>query len=316
MQTIAFRDLNLSRLMIGTVQFGLKYGVANVKGQPSYEEVVEILKCAWEGGVNCLDTAAGYGNSEEVLGKAMAELGISDKMIVVTKLPHMGQDFSSEAVLDTFIEESVVAALKRLKLDVIPICLFHIEENFPFMGSLQKVIDKGLVRYMGVSTMTPPATLEIVKSGKAAAVQVPTSALDRRFARIGVFEEAKKRDVAVFVRSVYLQGALVMPEERLPVELDEVVPVRRKLERIAADGGMSLAELAVRYVLAIDGVSCEVIGVESVDQMRENIGLFSRKPLDPSTFEAVRQAVPDLSDNVLIPRNWTMRMPDSKPVSK
>ncbi len=316
MQTIPFRDLKLSRLMLGTVQFGLKYGVANVKGQPSYEEVVEILRCGWEAGVNCLDTAAGYGNSEEVLGQAMAELGISDKMIVVTKLPHMATEFSSDAALDDFIEESVRTALKRLRLEVLPICLFHIEENFRFVESLQKCIDKGLVRYMGVSTVTPQTTLDIIKSGKAAAIQCPTSALDRRFESIGAFSEAKKRDVAMFVRSVYLQGILVMPEERIPEELDDVIPIRRELERIATEAGMSLAELAVRYVLAIDGVSCEVVGLESVEQMQDNIRLFSKGPLDPSTLSAVRQAVPDLPQRLLIPSQWQARMPDSKPISK
>lgn len=316
MQTIAFRDLNLSRLMIGTVQFGLKYGIANVKGQPSYEEVVEILREAWEAGVNCLDTAAGYGTSEEVLGNAMKELGISGKMVVVTKLPHMGQEFSSQGALDTFIEESVVKALAKLKLDVLPICLFHIEENFAYADSLQKCVDKGLVRYLGVSTMTPQATLDIIRSDRAAAIQCPTSALDRRFQNIGAFDEARKRDVAMFVRSVYLQGVLVMPEEMIPVELEEVVPVRRELARIASEGGMSLAELAVRYVLAIDGVSCEVIGVESIEQMRENIALFAKGPLDAATVKAVRDAVPDFSDMVLVPRQWTSRMPDAKQVSK
>ena len=163
--------------------------------------------------------------------------------------------------------------------------------------------------------MTPQATLDIIKTGKASAIQVPTSALDSRFERVGVFSEAKKQDVAVFVRSVFLQGVLVMPEERIPEELAEVVVVRRRLEKIAKEGGMTLAELAVRYVLSIEGTSCEVLGMESVEQMKENVALFVNGPLDPSTFEAVRNAVPELSDHLLIPRMWVARMPDSAPIS-
>ena len=72
--------------MLGTVQLGLPYGIANRTGQPSYEEARAILVCAFEGDVNCLDTAAIYGTSEEVIGRALAELGIADKVTIVSKV--------------------------------------------------------------------------------------------------------------------------------------------------------------------------------------------------------------------------------------
>ena len=72
--------------MIGTVQFGLNYGVANKTGQPSYKEVCDILACAFAGGVTCLDTARAYGTSEDVLGQALAELGMAGKVTVVTEI--------------------------------------------------------------------------------------------------------------------------------------------------------------------------------------------------------------------------------------
>jgi aryl-alcohol dehydrogenase-like predicted oxidoreductase len=86
METVQSEDLGLSRLMLGTVQFGLSYGIASRSGEPSYETARNILACAYDGGVNCLDTAPGYGISEEILGKAMAELGIADRVVVVSKV--------------------------------------------------------------------------------------------------------------------------------------------------------------------------------------------------------------------------------------
>ncbi len=85
MQTIPWHEWHLSRLMLGTVQFGMPYGVANRTGQPDAARVREILTVAADGGVNCLDTAALYGSSEETLGRALAELGLAGKMTVVTK---------------------------------------------------------------------------------------------------------------------------------------------------------------------------------------------------------------------------------------
>lgn len=313
MQTKRFADLELSQLMLGTVQFGLNYGIANRSGQPSYETARDILACAYEGGVNCLDTAAAYGTSEEVLGKALVELGIADKTIVVSKIYPMAKDFSSTKAADAFVEESVTKSLRRLRLDVLPICLFHREENFCYIESLLKLKDKGLVRHIGASVMTPEATSVIISSGLAEAVQIPANILDHRFTRSGICGDAKKQGMAVFVRSVYLQGLILMPEDEILPELAEVIPIRRKLQCLADDAGMSLKELAIRYVLSIGGLTCALVGVDSVQQMRQNLELFSNGLLDSVLIKAITDVVPNLSDNVLMPNMWSKRIPDIEP---
>jgi len=311
-----FHEYELSRLMLGTVQFGLSYGIANTTGKPSYETVRGILATAFEGGVNCFDTAANYGVSEEVLGKALRELGIGQRVIVITKIVHMAKDYSSLRAVDEVVEESVVSSLKRLKLERLPICLFHAEENFRYYESLLKLKDKGLVQYIGSSTMTVEATKGIVTSGYADAVQIPTNVLDQRFIKAGIFAETKKRNVALFVRSIYLQGLLLMPEEQILRELEEVIPVRRKLSSLAAEAGMNMAELAVRYVLGLDGMTCTLVGVETISQMEQNIAFFARGPLEPDLMAAVTSVVPELSDKILVPHKWSKRMADVKPQSR
>src|SRR5690349_2612636 len=87
MRRSTFAALELSQLMLGTVQFGMAYGIANKSGQPAYEEARDILAAAYEGGVNCLDTAASYGNSEATIGRALQELGLREQFAVVTKVP-------------------------------------------------------------------------------------------------------------------------------------------------------------------------------------------------------------------------------------
>jgi aryl-alcohol dehydrogenase-like predicted oxidoreductase len=204
--------------MLGTVQFGLRYGIANRNGQPSYETARAILVCAYEGGVNCLDTASAYGTSEGVIGKVLSELGIADRMVVVSKVYPMAGGFSSRQAADAFVEESVTRSLKRLRLDVLPICLFHWEENFCYVESLLRLKEKRLVRHIGSSVMTPGVASRIVSSGLAEAVQIPASLLNHRFPRSGICEEARRRGTAIFARSVYLQGLLLMPEEDIPDE--------------------------------------------------------------------------------------------------
>jgi aryl-alcohol dehydrogenase-like predicted oxidoreductase len=313
METKRFADFNLSRLMLGTVQFGLNYGIANTAGQPSKETVREILATAYEAGVNSLDTAAMYGTSEEVLGNVLHELDLSDKMIVVSKVRAIAEDYPSGHEVDQLVESSVVQSLKRLKLETLPICLFHREENFKYIDSLLKLKDKGLVRHVGSSVMTPKATLNILATGLAEAIQLPTNILDHRFISAGVFDLADKNNIAIFVRSIYLQGLVLMADETILPELAEVKPVLQKLRTLAREAGLSIGELAVRYILSLKGQTCTLVGVETVKQMRENIELFNRGPLPADLFMAVAKIVPTLSDHIIMPTKWSKRMPDVKP---
>jgi hypothetical protein len=112
------------------------------------------------------------------------------------------------------------------------------------------------------------------------------------------------------VRSIYLQGLLLMPEAAFLPEHAPVIPVRRALQAIAGDAGMGLAELAVRYLLGLEGVVSLVVGVETVEQVKENVGLFARGPLPQDVRALVERAVPDLPDTILFPGAWSKRMPD------
>lgn len=304
MQITQYADMTLSHLMLGTVQFGLPYGIANKAGQPSYETARDIIACAYESGVNCLDTASAYGTSEEVIGRALLELGIADKITIATKIRHLDTGLSPSDA-DAIVEDCVHNSLKRLNLEVLPICMFHIESNFlEYADSLAKLKSRGLVKHIGSSTMTPEATLAILRSGLAEVIQIPASILDRRFISSGLLEEAAQRSVAVFTRSVYLQGLMLMPEQDIHPQLADVIPVRRTLSAIAHNAGITLAEIALRYLLGVPGITSLVVGVDTVDQMRENAALFSKGPLAPDLHTAVIQSVPDLPEAILAPTNW------------
>jgi aryl-alcohol dehydrogenase-like predicted oxidoreductase len=308
MHKTAFADLHLSRLMLGTVQFGLPYGIANISGQPSYEAAREIIACAYENGVNCLDTAPRYGVSEEVVGRALEDLGLADKFVVVSKVLPMAEDFSTQQAADAFVEESIVASLRRLRLPQLPICLFHLQQNFRYIDSLDRARSRGLIGHLGVSFATPQDCAEIVASGHVEAVQIPTNILDRRYRRQGVFELAQQHRVAIFLRSAYHQGLLVMREEDMLPELAEVLPVLRELHRLAREAGLGRDELALRYVLGIEGLTCVVVGMETVDQVRQNVRLFAQGPLPAELQRAVDSVVPELSEKILHPFNWSNRM--------
>jgi len=290
--------------MLGTVQFGMPYGIANRGGQPEYADVKQLLSAAFDAGVNCLDTAAGYGASEEILGRALHELGIADKMFVASKLrPLAPEERSSPEAAAKAIRGSLEQSLARLRLDSLPLMLFHRMADFPFIETLAELRQAGLVQHLGVSCdQWSEKALDILASGKAEALQAPASVLDRRYLEMGLCRSAKRRGVAVFIRSVYLQGLLMM--DPVPEALQAVVPPRRKLAGLAAAAGMSIGELALRYILGQEGVSCVLVGVDNLAQLRENVAMFGRGPLESELSRAVEDAVPPLPEAVISPALW------------
>ena len=273
-------DYSLSRLMLGTVQLGMPYGIANRRGQPEYGDVVGIVAAAFDGGVNCFDTAASYGTSEEVLGRALDELGVADRVFVVTKVhPLADGELASTELASRAIERSVMESRRRLRLDCLPAVLFHRIADAAHLYVLEQLREKGWLRHFGVSCdHRPEPAAELVTAEYVSALQLPGSILDQRHERSGVIRDAASRGMAVFMRSVYLQGLLLMPESDVPSALRDVIPVRRSLALIAGEAAMTLAELALRYMLARDGVTCVLVGVETVAQVRENLACFAAAP--------------------------------------
>lgn len=302
-----FYEFNLSRLMLGTVQFGLPYGVANRTGQPGYDEVKAIVAAALDGGVNCFDTAAAYGTSEEVLGRVLHELGVADRVVVVTKVrPLTPVELGDPALASQAIEQSVAESRRRLRLDCLQVVLFHREPDGAHLPVVERLKARGWLRYAGVSCDNIPGpAAEFVAGGLASALQLPGNVLDRRHQRSGVFRAAADLGVAVFIRSVYLQGLLVMPEEAIPPALCTVIPVRRRLVELAGEAGLTLPELALRYMLSQDGVTSVITGVETVVQIRENLALFNRGALSPDLLAAIDAVAPDLPGPILTPALWS-----------
>ena len=307
MQYTQFADLKLSQLMLGTVQFGLNYGIANQSGQPSYETTKDIIRCAYDGGVRCLDTAAIYGTSEEVIGMALAELGIADDMLVTTKVTHMPSGLSAKDA-DKIVYESVTRSLQRLKIETIPICMMHMEENAEYLESLIKLKDIGMVHHIGISVDTPGRTRQIINDGQVEAIQIPTNIMDKRYTGTGTIALAKKQNIAIFIRSIYLQGLVLMDDDSVADDLKDAIPTIRNLRTLARDAGISIAELAMRYVLSLDGMTCALVGVDSVEQMKQNLELFEKGPLTIDLMDSIASTVPELPEHILVPGTWNKRM--------
>ncbi len=280
------KPANFSRLMLGTVQFGLNYGIANTHGKPSFDTVKELLKLAFDNGVTALDTAPSYGDSEIVIGQALAELGLTGRFRIVTKIPGVPD---SENPL-SFIENSVTESMKRLKTNFIDAVLFHREQDVIHLPVLNQLVKKGAIGGGGVSLDSAAFAGKVSEAGF---LQVPCNVLDHRFDSL-MGQPGKQ----VFIRSVYLQGMLLMPE-------DKIFPEFREYRRCLESLGLPLAELCMRYLFSLPGNPSVLTGVDTRDQLRENIRLANLGPLPDDLFRKVRQTVPLLQEELVRPSQWS-----------
>ncbi|MFA5688101.1 MAG: aldo/keto reductase [Kiritimatiellales bacterium] len=277
--------MNYSKLMLGTVQFGMNYGIANIHGKPSFDTVKQILRIAVDSGITAFDTAAAYGDSEDVLGRACAELGISNKILIVSKIPPLPADIDPEK----FIKTSLVTSLKRLRLEILPAALLHRETDIHALPILQSMIAQGFIQNAGISL---DSVIYRDQALNIPLVQIPCNPVDHRFDAW-----IEQRIHHTFIRSVYLQGMLLMPEDKI---IPGLAPYRRKLEVF----GIPLKELCMRYLLGFGERISILTGVETPEQLTENIRLASLGPLPPEIMQAVKTAVPLLDETLIRPKLW------------
>ncbi len=292
------------RLVLGTAQLGMNYGVANVSGHPDRAAARAIVEAAWEMGVRCLDTAQAYGESEAVLGDVLGVSGLAGQVRVITKT-HPAADFSSADA----VRACVRGSLERLGVPRVHGVLLHREEclaDWDSIGAwLRRETEAGTVERVGVSVYSAEGALRALSLPGLGLVQLPTNALDRRFEQAGVFELAAERGVEIHIRSIFLQGLLLMPVERVPAGLAGAVPFLRRLDGLCAETGLSRAALALAYVRESFPHAAVLFGAETEAQVRENGKLWSAAA-PAGLVDIVRAAFQDVPTTLLNPSLWKL----------
>jgi len=292
-----------SRLVLGTAQFGMRYGIANKIGQPDFLSVQSIVAEVWESGVREFDTAQAYGESERVLGKVLRSLGIAREAKVISKL-HPAIDHQNSNALNLALQQT----LARLGLPNLYGLMLHTEDLLDIWetglkDTLDKFIEQGLVERIGVSVYSPQKAARALRTNGISLVQLPSNLLDRRFENAGVFHEAKSFGKEIYVRSVFLQGLLLMNASDLPASMRFATTVAERLINFADDTGFSLKQLALGYVRSAYPEQKVLLGCETLEQVRENLEIWSKEtPRD--IVDRVRREFQDIPEKILNPSLW------------
>ncbi len=260
------------RLALGTVQFGRAYGVANDGGRVSLDETARILEVAWAEGLDTLDTAIGYGDSEARLG----ELGVVGWR-VVSKLPELPDEVDD---VTGWAESSVTGSLERLGVDRLHGLLLHrpgelLGANGSALGAaLLDVRQLGLVDRVGVSVYGPDE-LDAVWDDRFDLLQAPFNVLDRRLVTSGWLERLGEQGVEIHTRSAFLQGLLLM--EDWPGYFDRFAGWQEAWTAYCAAEDATLLEASLGFVLAQPGIERVVVGVDTAEQLGEILAVGDRQ---------------------------------------
>jgi aryl-alcohol dehydrogenase-like predicted oxidoreductase len=297
---------------MGSVQLGLAYGAANRTGKPSREAALRLVGHAIDGGISQFDTARAYGDSEDRLGEALAHRKAVRTITKLSPLSDLAADASRDdvrAAVDASIEESL-SALRRHRLDCL---LLHRAEHMRAFGGaiwqrLIEHLEDGTVLSLGVSVQTPLEALAALVCPDVVHLQLPFNLLDWRWRKAG-FKMclASRRNVTIHARSTYLQGILASSDVNVWPRIDGVYP--QALINIIASlthqlGRESAADLCLAYARGQDWIDGVVVGLETEDQLDDNLRLFIKRPLTAEECAFVESRIPHLPIALLNPASW------------
>jgi len=290
------------KLGLGTVQFGMPYGVSNSQGQPTAEEVARILTKAHLHGVRCLDTAAFYGSSESVLGASMPQ---GHTFEIVTKTPH----FAAEVIGDehaSLLGATFEQSLQRLGADAVYGLLLHNADDLLRPGA-QLLVDAllslkraGKVKHVGASIYNDRQIARLLELPGLDLVQVPINLLDQRLISSGALTRLKSAGFEIHARSVFLQGLLLMPTETLPSRFQSVRNHLRALEGAAASAGVSMLQASLGFVLGLSEIDRVLVGVNSSAEFEQILDNSQKLP-DLNELAAIASWS---DENILNPALW------------
>ena len=287
----------MNRLALGTVQFGLPYGVANQAGQVSRSEAKAMLQLALSNGIDTLDTAIAYGDSETCLGEVNTQ-GFK----VVTKLPVLPDSCTD---VSGWVKQQINASLSRLGVSEVYGLLLHRSEQLigsngvALYKALQTLKDNGQVKKVGVSIYSPSELAVLMPRYRFDLVQAPFNLVDQRLYSSGWMQRLKDDDVEIHTRSAFLQGLLLMNQTDVPSKFSPWDRLWQKWHRWLADGHISAVQACLAFPLSFPEIDRVIVGADSQSQLAQIVSAVNTQS---------KISLPNLQcedENLINPALWT-----------
>ncbi|MPR35421.1 aldo/keto reductase [Salmonirosea aquatica] len=287
--------MGVEKLILGTVQMGLEYGINNKSGQIRREDAFEILHVAHASGIDTLDTAEVYGNAHQLIG-VFHRQNPNVVFKINTKLPANSTSSQYEERISRYLDELGVHQIETL--------MFHSYAGFETHAALLPVLEKskskGLFKYLGVSLYENSELAEIIRESSVDVIQLPFNVLDNLNQKAGLLEVARSTHKIIHTRTAFLQGLFFAGRtegvaQELSAELETI-------EFLASQYGISVESLALGYCLYQPTIDRVLLGVDSVKQLERNIQA-SRYSLPEAAVHQIN-TIKVKKTNLLNPAKW------------
>jgi aryl-alcohol dehydrogenase-like predicted oxidoreductase len=288
----------MPELLLGTANFGDAYGIANNGQRLTYKESKDIVVWAQKNGINRFDTAYAYHGASEILGSSLDQ---TRKPSVDTKLD------SASCLSSKLIVEKTEALRASLGVSQISVLYLHNEEilfsslQTEVVQGLKEVLKCGMVEKIGVSVYSESAVIESKKVLPELSVfQVPENICDRRLISSRWIQTFANEGAEFIVRSIFLQGLLLMDLELIPQRLSLAKPIIESLTKFAEKNSITVMDLCMAYVHSIKWASGIIVGVASLEQLAEVKKFSATLPF------GWNNEIKTLPEKILDPRNWNL----------
>lgn len=293
-------------LCLGTVQFGMKYGIHNQIGrQPTREESFAMLDYALEHGIVTIDTACAYGEAEEILGKYIKQRTDKHNLKIISKLrPHV---IETENMAESIVMEECKSSLRRLCVDQLDGYLLHTPEYIykeEILAALVKLKREGYVRNIGVSIYDLKEGYAAIETGVVDYIQLPYSILDQRGIKDGFITAAREAGITIFTRSAFLQGLFMMDYLSIPAYLQKAVPYLKKIEQIINYYEVDRVAAVLQFVKSEPDIDYLVFGVEKIEQLREDIRKAALADVPKECIAQLKSEIDNVSQEIIFPSLW------------
>lgn len=299
------KDSEMIRLVLGTAQIGLDYGINNSYGKPTKYEAYNLLDNAFEKGIRFLDTAPAYGDSEEIIGGYMEER--KKKFNIVTKLPKI----DAKKGMKDQITLNLNSSLEKLKIDTIDFYLVHnFSDLYKNMEIINFLIDekrKDKINKIGISIYEPEELKYIIDnlSDKINVVQIPFNVFDLRWFEDDILFKTKNLGIEIMARSIYLQGLFFANESKLTQIHTKAINYVNILKEFCVNKGITIDKVAMQFVKQQENIDYMLLGCDSNTQLNYNLEIYNNTlKISKKDIDYIVSCFKNVESEIYDPRKW------------
>ena len=294
-------------LCLGTVQFGMDYGIRGKKKPPLFD-ALKMLDYAVHNGIFTIDTANAYGEAEDVVGAYLGrDPAVRQQVRLISKFRPNLLDNVPEEQYYPIMKSNLEESFRRLHTDYLDGYLLHSARyvyNDAIIEALVRLKQEGFARAVGVSVYETDEAKTGILRGDLDFLQLPYSVLDQRMFHSGVLALAEERQFPLHSRSAFIQGLVLMNSKEVPLFLrDRAAPILKKVDSVCRETGLTRVQIAMGFVKQQRAISHMVFGVRNLDQLKEDISVYQQDLPDDVAVELEGQ-FSDISTDIVMPSLW------------